>query len=267
MAGAIGAGTTAGAGIGSLFGPVGTGIGAGIGAIGGGVVDFLGQQSANEQNWDEFVSNQIWNTTQINAARNYNTEMSNTAYQRAVADMKKAGINPMMAAMNGGASSPTSPITNAGTGAAMQNPAEGLGKSISGAMGSALQAANLAQDLKNADADITLKNAQALTQVSLADQANSNARLNYQETSNKFLDQQRSYTQYQVEQAEAKARENRANLDIANDARERILNQIKQGSGIVTDAVKAISPRINFGGGYNENDMLNAAKGKGVLTK
>lgn len=39
--------------------------------------------------------------------RNYQTEMSNSAYQRAVEDLRKAGLNPYLAYSQGGATTPS----------------------------------------------------------------------------------------------------------------------------------------------------------------
>lgn len=47
-----------------------------------------------------------YNSAEALANRNWQEHMSSTAYQRAVEDMKKAGLNPILAFSNGGASTP-----------------------------------------------------------------------------------------------------------------------------------------------------------------
>jgi len=69
-----------------------------------------------------------------NKQMEFQERMSSTAYQRATADMKAAGLNPMLAYQQGGASSPS------GASYSIDNVAEG-------AISSALQARRLKADL------------------------------------------------------------------------------------------------------------------------
>lgn len=82
---------------------------------------------------------------QAKAQMDFQERMSNTAYQRATADMRKAGLNPMLAYQQGGASTP------GGAAAEMKNPASDAGDTVArGATSAAdykLQQASVAADV------------------------------------------------------------------------------------------------------------------------
>ena len=94
-------------------------------AGGAGLLSFIGQERANKKN--------------LQIAREqmaFQERMSNTSYQRAMEDMRIAGINPMLAIQQGGASTP------GGASATMQD-------AISPAVSSAQHARRITQELRN----------------------------------------------------------------------------------------------------------------------
>lgn len=130
------------------------------GAIGG-ITNAAGQFIANRSNQAINRRNNDFNAQQARLQRDWEERMSNTSYQRAIADMRRAGVNPMLLFSKGvGASTPT------GTSATSQSPTP-QGNVLSGfghMATSAVQLAMLKTNLEKLQADRDLSLAMAKTQ-------------------------------------------------------------------------------------------------------
>lgn len=98
-------------------------------------------------NWGMQLQNQKFNAQEAQKNRDFQERMSNTAYQRAKADMEAAGINAQMALGNGANSAST-------PGGATASGAIGAGNSIENPMNSIAQLTNSAANFISANKNI-----------------------------------------------------------------------------------------------------------------
>lgn len=123
-----------------ILSEIGDFLSGGVGSLASGVLGFLGQDKTNETN--------------VALGREqmaFQERMSNTSYQRAVKDMQAAGLNPMLAYSQGGASSPVGSMPQ------VQN-AVGTGVAAAAQAASVMQAV---QQVKKTQADTDYVMAQA----------------------------------------------------------------------------------------------------------
>lgn len=123
----------------ALGGPAGAMAGAGLGAQVGGGMD------ANDTNMQLAANANAANAANAKDQMQFQEMMSSTAHQREVADLEKAGINPLLSA-NGGASTPT--------GAMATNVAPQVQNPFGGMASTAMNVASGLQGMEAKDAEI-----------------------------------------------------------------------------------------------------------------
>ena len=121
----------------------------------GSYLQYQGQRETNEANAAEAERNRQFQAQQTSAQQVFQQQMSDTAHQREVEDLKKAGLNPALSSNSGGASTPSG-ASASGAQASFDNPYAGFGNIVNSAMGVARGVA----EIKSIEKDNQFKDAQ-----------------------------------------------------------------------------------------------------------
>lgn len=97
----------------------------GVGSLLGAGLGFLGQQDTNANQASIAQQTNQMSAEEAQRNRDFQERMSNSAYQRQVADMESAGLNPMLAYIKGGGASSPSGSQASFTSAQYQSPIKG----------------------------------------------------------------------------------------------------------------------------------------------
>lgn len=140
-------------------------------SVAGPLMGYVGQQETNRSNEgianratdvniDQARQNREFQAAQSAQQMAFQERMANTAHQREVEDLRKAGLNPILS-MHGGASSPSGASASGAQGSAetatMQNPMSGFQNLAT----TALEAMTMLGGLKKQEAETNLINAQS----------------------------------------------------------------------------------------------------------
>lgn len=168
-----------------------------------------------------------FNAQQASLNRDFQERMSNTAYQRGMADMKAAGLNPILAYQRGGASSPAG---GQATGSTPKDAPDLASTSVS----SAQHNRRLAVEIDNMKTQNNLLNAQTAQQLSATTLNN--------ETAKKTM----ADTAIRIEEL-GPAMKNRLEKDIEADVLAHPAGKLAKQTGYSASLVQPVPDLVNSG--------------------
>jgi hypothetical protein len=166
-----------------------------VGPVIGAIGSLFGQSSANKANIELQNKANAFSAKQAQKQMDFQKDMSSTAYQRSMADMKTAGLNPMLAYSQGGASTPS--------GAMGSVQAAKVESALGPAITTALEARRLKKEIGAADSQISLNKATAQQQAAQTELAKTNAKM--AASQNDILEMQKpaAYAKSQLDKKQA----------------------------------------------------------------
>lgn len=132
---------------------------------------FNAQQAALNRQWqaEQAELNRRFNSAEAAANRDWQEHMSNTAHQREVADLRAAGLNPVLSAMNGNGAAVGSGATASGS--------VGSGSAASADTSGANAIVSLLANSLNAMTQLASMSTNGLTNMAIADKNNAASQL------------------------------------------------------------------------------------------